>query len=572
MKIQRGIGRTFRASWFIVAIATTLALGQTAEKPVDRWLNRARLLTDDLLKDEESLSGFDRALLWARLGAAWRQDDQERAKVWMHKAVEEVTITPEQETREKAEERARRLATARAMLSIIGSSDQALDARLLKVLSSESTDRDSIKFGGGKATELGQAALSAVDSDPQQAVDLGMASLRTGGATQLASLLWKLQRLDTQKGEALFRAVLAVARERNYDLTLLSLLTRVAFEGPAPSEALGTEFLSVLSDGLLRVPRSESEKARICWMAAVAAPLLPEFQRLLPQRTGAVRAALAECRAQIGSSASKNADDALNDRSPKTIDDLLKASKETSDLRQRTSYLFRSADLAAQKGDYDRATEILGGFSKEEREMDGHIWENLYWTDASLAAIAHLKRGDFNAMNRVLSALPAHLLPKAQSMVVDEMIKEGRTSLARELMDQARAGFNKSDSIDAVMPWYMGLLHRYTLLDPAEALLVLNELVTTLNRLEGVPPSKKSVDPETKTPLLSANALVGRYSLPVTLLETDETGMRLAVSSMTSPVRRVAMRLNLLNAALGQRRKAVAAPNAESKGKSDASK
>jgi hypothetical protein len=67
-------------------------------------------------------------------------------------------------------------------------------------------------------------------------------------------------------------------------------------------------------------------------------------------------------------------------------------------------------------------------------------------------------------------------------------------------------------------------------------------------------PQNAGDDAEAQIPLLSNDMLLGRYALPVTLLEMGEVGTRQAIAAADSPARRAAMRLNLLNASLERHR------------------
>jgi hypothetical protein len=281
------------------------ASARQADGVFDLWLIRARSLTDELLKDSDALGRYDRALLLARLGKVWQQADKEQAQAWIEKAVQAVESSPD---KEDATEYSQRLNAARSLLVILGAQDKTLSARLNKVISAatEAAPTDSRANAQAKA----EAGLAVLDSDPQRALQFGLASLRAGGSYKLASLIWRLRKRDVNLGDTLFMETVAAARARNYDPDLFNVLPVVAFQGPSPSDKLRGLFLGALAEGLLRVPTSAQEESAVCRLAPIAAPLLPEFQRLLPQQAAMVSAQIARCQPGLDPSARKEVSDA----------------------------------------------------------------------------------------------------------------------------------------------------------------------------------------------------------------------------------------------------------------------
>lgn len=164
---------------------------------------------------------------------------------------------------EKADERAARLKTTRSLMVILGSQDKALSARLNKVVAAAS--EAAAQLGDAETAKAkAEAGLAVLDSDPQRALQFGLASLRPGGSYKLASLLWRLRKREVKLSDTLFVEITAAARARGYDPDLLNVLPVVAFEGPAPSDALRENFLAVLGDGLLRNPAGTDEPSPCC--------------------------------------------------------------------------------------------------------------------------------------------------------------------------------------------------------------------------------------------------------------------------------------------------------------------
>ena len=543
--------RGIRKGASILLLASGLIFRQPAsafqdDAASDLWLSRARALTDELVKDADALGRHDGALLKARLGRAWARDDAERARDWEEQAVHDVESAPDDE---KADERAARLKTTRSLLVILGSHDKALSARLNKVIAAASeaaTPHGDPETAKAKA----EAGLAVLDSDPQRALQFGLASLRAGGSYKLASLLWRLRKRDVKLSDTLFAKITAAARARGYDPDLLNVLPVVAFEGPSPSDALRENFLAVLGDGLLRVPAGPQEQSALCKLAPVAAPLLPEFQRLLPQRAAAVRAQVGRCRPGPDAAAHKESDDALREQPLDTVDALLDAAGKTSDPERRVTYLNRAAYKSAGERKYERAISILDGLDGRERELTAGVtgapWDSWRSEFASAAAVAFLRRGDRASMNRIIYGTPAHLRPSVQMSAAAELLKSDAAA-ATQLLNEARAALARSSSPQDFAT-HLALARLYAALNQPDALLALADAVKAMNQ------GGDARGAEAETPLLSNDLLLGLYRMPAALLEMDDAGVRQMIAAADSPARRAAMRLNLLAASLERRR------------------
>lgn len=552
MRILRG-----GMSILLLAAVTSAQSSDAARRAADYTdprLNQARALTDELVKDADSLDRHERAMLLARLGVSWREADAERARAWSEQAVRSVESALD---REGAAEYVRRLKVARSLLAILGARDQDLNARLNKVISAAREPATPGASSSEVAKVKAEAALAVLDSNPQQALQLGLDSLRAGGSYKLASLFGRLRRRDAALSDILFAEVLAAARANNYDHNLLNLLPVVAFQGPAPSDKLRASFLEVLAEGFLRVPHTAGERAAICKLARIAAPLLPEFRRLIPQRAAALPVQLAECQASLDEDARKEIGSALQEQSPRTVDELLEAANRTSELSRRVAYRDRAAYMAFGERKYERAVSILDDYTGEERELSNKesagLWDSWRSSFASAAAVEHLRRGDRSMMHRVINDTPPHLRPSVQISVAAELAKKDGAA-AKQLLDQARSALAKSDSArDPHL--YLALVHLYAALDPHDALASFQDAVKAMNGAESSGRTDNGGDnAEVEASPLSDDALMSRYNLPASLLSTDEAGVRHAIASINSPARRAALRLRLLDGVLAQLR------------------
>lgn len=541
------------------------ASARQADEAASLWLSRARSLTEKLVKDSDELGLHDRALLLARLGRAWQQDDRERAGDFVEKALRVVEAVS---NAEGAAERSQRLKTARSLLVILGAKDEGVNSRLSKVIGGGA---DGAPPAGGReyAAAKAEAGLTVVDGDPQRALQFGLESLRAGGSYKLASLIWRLRKRDVKASDTLFKAAVEAARADAYSPDLFSVLPVVAFEGPVPSDELRGLFLRALAEGLLRIPGPAEEQTAPCRLTTLAAPLLPEFQRLVPQRVGMVRAQIARCQPSLNPVTNKEVDDALQDRRLDTADALLEEAGKAPDVHRRVTYLIRAADKAYGERQYERAIGILDNFNGGEREaadrMANELWETKRSEFAAAAAVARLRQSDQAGMYRVIAETPPQVRPYVRMSVAAELLKRDG-SAAAQMLEEARASFAKEGRPENFIP-YLTLVRLFSMLKRPDALPALADAVKAMNQAERAPQGRSPANEvEAQIPLLSNDIMLGLYNLPGALLDVDEPGTMQTVAAAESPTRRAALRLSLLRASLERYHASAARPSGETKG------
>lgn len=540
------------ACLFVLSLCAALP-AQDAPPVFDVGRARAHRLTSALIEDAAALPSMEGAFVYARLAAAWLKDDPERARAWMHKAVDEVVSA----SRESAEQRQRRMASARALLRLAAQVAPTEGERLSSLLQAEEvlSGRERVE----NATALAEAALSLVEGDPRRAAALGTASLRVGVSHRLSALLWRLRLRDLTLSDGLFaEAVTAARTARSYHhRNLVAILLHIAFQGPSPSESHQRQALAAMADGILKTPVPPDDEGERCLRAAEAASWLVHFARLLPRYEPPVQAALARCRQPLGASTLPAAREAASGKPLSNVEDLLRAAEETADRKLQVEYLMRAAGMAAERADYEEAVQILDRVSLFDRPGLGDSWEDLRWGYAAELADTQLKRGDFQGVQRTVEATPPAVRPFAQLWLAGKSLKDKDKARALEFARAARQGL---EGATAAVKAYLLLVRLYAQLSPGEAALLLNETVQVINRaarssagaaeLNGVLP-------------LADDIIFSSYRLPVSLLDLDEQGVVSAVASVNSLPVRAAMRLSLLAEVLKTGRAARPAANAD---------
>lgn len=543
--------------------AQQIGSAQQGSTSYDLWLVRSQAITADLIKDSADLTPPERALLWARLAQRWWRDDPEQARSWMLKPIEIVEAVP---NKENPGERGQRLSTVRLLLKIVAPLDQTLSARLIAILTQDA-EQEAKAEHAANTDGLIEAAIFLVEKDPQRAAELGALALRLGHPTQITALISRLRAKDPKLADTLFVQALAAIRQ-NLDRELLNSLTQVAFPDlmqpganiAAPPDDLRTELLKLDVVYLQANPINEENRNSLCNnIASFIAPVLVQFDRLLPQQAATVRQSINQCQS-LSPLVSQRLDDAVRDQPLNTVDDLLRAAEDAKDSKVRTVYQYRAASLARQQNDFDRALKILDSMSTESREFMGGSWEAYRWDWAATSALRRLKSGDVYGMRLILNAVPPDLQPYAKMAFVDRLPtnRDKETDPTLEFLSDARTDLHRSSLSDAEKSvGYFGLLPLTLKYQPTEATAVLKEAVAALNRAEQ-PKDKNTGNNQDSS--LSGSEFSKIFTS--SLLEMDEYAVKEAVSSITSPDIRVHVRLELLNVCLERLRTAKqATPN-----------
>ena len=530
-----------------VVLLLPCAIAAQRSKPTPQidnelWRVRAQTLTNDVLKDASDLNSVRRALVWSKLAELWWLQDQRRARTWLTNAVEVVEQVP---NRESPEERQQRLGTAKSLLAFTSRVDQKLSQRLITLVSDVNESTSELDRNG-TANSLIHAAIGIADRDPKRAAELGSQALRVGIPGDITDLLLALRGRDAKLADALFAQALSVAREK-LDSNLLDSLTYAAFprqKGVSdilvpPPDNLRAELLRV-DVAFVNTHMNELPNGNWCFaVGAFITPVLPEFDRLLPQQALLVRQTVQKCRNSIATG-SEQIDNPAGTEALNIIDALLKAAADTDVIPVRTQYQYRAARLAKDQGDYDRAIKILDSMSNESREIMQGSWEAYHWDWAASAALDHFQHGRVVEMNEVLNAVPAKLQPFAKMAFLDRLPtqKHLESVPAIQFLNDAGTGLSKSDISELEKyDWYFGLLKLTLRYQPSDAIAVLKESIASLNR--AITKDSKFYDSNRFTEYL-----------PATLLEIDEFAVKEILASVSNVEARSQLRLALLRKTL----------------------
>ncbi|MEW6211492.1 MAG: hypothetical protein AB1631_24210, partial [Acidobacteriota bacterium] len=456
----------FRICLTLLVISQTVSIAQEKVSPSrELWLVRAERLTDDLTKEAAALSLFSRAMLFAGMGETWRETDKERARMFFNKAVELAKAHPGSESAGQNH----RFATAHAVFSVLVRYDKAMSDELMKVFLSDQENL-SEQYRNRNAQAMTGAATAFIHTDPQRALEFGLASIKIGTSLQLLSLIWNLSARDIKAAELLFKEALAAARSRN-DIALLNILAQSAYQFPGGStkkqivsDRLCAEMLNSVADALLQVPTSRPLKSADCSTAFAASRLLGEVDRLLPARAAAFRETVARCQSLFPPLYSKETESYLKGQPLKTAEDYLKAAEESEDTSLRCSLQIRAARLIADQKDYERAINIIEGITPDDRNIDS--WKSARRAYAGQLAIEHIHNDRIDQARQIIVMTPDDLQGSVYLEAASEMINRKHAS-AVEFIKEARRAMARADLSSLTLREYLSLVSLYGELLPA---------------------------------------------------------------------------------------------------------
>lgn len=552
--------------WFLIAI--TFPGWTAAQKPdraqltnaaADLWRIRSEAITEDLITDSKGVSPPEQALLWAKLATAWWRSNPEKARSWLHKAIDIVEHVP---NRENPSERSARLSAARSLIAMMGPLDAELAKQLTAFLDEDSSNADSATQN---ADGLVEAAIVLIDKDPQRAAEMGARALKVGRPTQIASLLFPLRRKSPGLGDELFIEAIRTGHQ-SLDESLLNSLAFFAFpaerqirgDTSPPPDELRRQLLELDLVFLQANPINPANKNPFCAsVIAFIAPVLGQFDRLLPQQGVTARQFVNQCLTGGDPALRQQIDEAMKPEAVNNVDALLKAADDAQDPKRRAIYQMRAALLAKESKDVERALNILDSIDKDGREFIHDAWEAYRWQWASVAAIDRFNHDDLDSMRAFIKAVPADLRPFAEMEFINDLptarIKTFDPRI--EFLEDAHAGLRRMNPSEERATAYLALLPLCIRLMPAQSSAVLKEAIAALNAAQEASQKDQSKSQSTVGPPASKIPSV----IATSLLDMNESEVRDAISSISSVAMREEIRLELLTGCLARMSRPTAA-------------
>lgn len=519
----------------VAAIASAQGQQRQESLPtVNPWIDRAQLLTDDLVGDAKSLDTYDRAALWGRLADVWWSEDPKRARTWFLNGLKLVESSPADDK----EAQSCRLVATRTLLSISAARAPEFSDRLTTILTKQ-MDRNNADQTRENATALVEAGLAMVATNPQEAGRLGAESLNLGLSLRLANLLWRLRNRDKPAGDVLFNHLIGVAKS-TYESNLVSMLLTAAFQGPYKTAEHQAAALGMLAEGLYNNPNAQAGPTN-CHLVSLATANLSFFEQVFPLQSPRMRAAIAGCSPTPNSSTTKSV---TQEAAKPTVEQLLKSAERAESDEQKNNTLLAASDLAAGQENFDEAIRILDSVSLDGQKRLGDMWDSRRWNHAASAACAYLKADDLPAMTRAIDNAPNSMKAFVRLTIVNECLPQKSAIDPIDLLGPARNELDNAP-VAKTVGWRLSMVRLYAKYSSSAAPAVLTEAVTAINKTS----EQKTAECGSSGPaggVLSNSLLANAYKLPATLLERDDAGVRYALGSVRPIDKRAMLRLQLL--------------------------
>jgi hypothetical protein len=539
----------------LISVSSLQSFAQSGDSNIKKelWYVRAEKFTDELVKATIVVNPLDSAIIWARLSDIWWNNDSNRAKQWAIKATDIVEKIPNKETNN---ERKNRITAARIIFRMLAKRDEKINRRLMNVLL-KGGDTLGDDDRNANADAIVNAALTLIETDPQKAAELGLASLRYGLSDEFQSLmLWLRPKSPTLADKLLFESY-KVARTE-YNIRWLAQLREIVFpesnyalqNQPKPSDDLRTQLLQIYLEASLHYSKLANYQQVKCELALGHISLLmSQYRQLLPTQLGIAQQVVSQCSYDKGSVKRKLAEDEQNTGPLNTIEDFLDAASKAKDKDVTATYLARAANLAAQQKKYKQAIKILDDMDEYSREFID-IWNTWRRSWAVAWALERFKSGDIAFMFEIIETTPDDLRPVAQVSLASKLYQEkANPQIVLELLNEGRKGVNKSNYSEKEKFYYLmnslGLYAKYQM--QSEAIDTFKETIDALNqRIKSQEQNKSelAVDEQLADSLLK--------NFPASLLEERENSITSFIANLDSVTYRIRVNFDMLELSLSE--------------------
>lgn len=464
----------------------------------------------------------------------------------------------------------RKLRFASKALNIMFELDRAYTAELIRRVNS-SFDQDGIRVAAQDpelADLFGAIGRKVVEFNPELGYNYGIRSLRYGISDELPGLAVQLNDKDGSLAERFVLRAAAAARGRYRDdsYRLAFNLNRhfSGLEKPKyASNQIRRAAAELFSDLLAGAAQVESERPRRCGIAFYAPTVAPGIGELFPDRVLGFEQNFRLCLPHL-KGADKQTTAVKGDGVPESIDDILKAARDTTD-KDLKIWLYREALFRMLNAkEFDRMLSILDGLDGDEYEKHAPIaWGNWRVRAGYGAAITAFEAGDIAGTARYVNQTPARLRPFVrEKLAATKSVAEDRTFLTETLNGmQIDLASMEVPSHDAAK-LFLSLTELYLQAIPSESEKTFSKAVQYINKWDSGQQEKPTDD--------DWAPMYDYVSVSASLLDVDDHNVLAALRNITAPRSRLRLTLGLLESSLKAHEDAVKNLNAMKKAQSKA--
>lgn len=520
---------------------------EEAERRYLKWQSRVTDLTEGSVRDSSALSTAERAMYLSLLAKIWWKTDEREARVFLKKASAELIGSVKLDDSSEVK---RQFKYIQRTLEIISELDarNALDltGKLISAFDIAATGKSNVD------QELAELivglGLRIAKSNATLAYECGRDSLKFGFASGLPSLVVELNLTDGLLADSLLKQTLLRAKG-NYthpSYLLLSNLSRYMAEfnkGKPFSPESHRSVLGVFAEMLGDAAAVEYLRPARCKIGSYVPRLLPRFDEFIPVLSVTVRQNFQTC-LPYTSESGREKTRADGDESPKTVDDILRAARETNDTELKIAYFRRAFSTLKAAKDYEELTSILDGLDGDEYKKISPIgWDDWRIDAAFNGALRAFESEDLPTIYRFIDKTPKLIRPHVRNRLASNSLVAKNKQFYLENLDELQKEINQLGfPFHEAARLFLRLSQYYLSVRSTDSEVMFRTSAKYINKADGENPDL----------LLEKDwAPMSEYvSLNSQLIDLDEISISLAIKDIGSPRSRLRLRLGLLESSL----------------------
>lgn len=544
---------TFMPCLFIVlTLITPIAFAQdgkaqlTIEEAQHRfriWQTRVDDLTKEIVSESPSVSEAEQSLYLALLAKIWWKTDEVEARTHLKKAAQKMLGAIKTEENKDLE---KKLKYCQKTLKIISGLDEKLAQDLIvQIEASAGGAGDNKKKESQEMADLFvSVGLEVVKSNPKLALACGMDSLVFGFGLGLPALIVELNLKNAALAESLARRSLVLARgsytEASYNFIFRLNRYIVEFnKGKAFSDALHRSVLETFAGILAGAVSVEQERPRRCGIVFYAPAILPRIDEYLPGLSLTFRQNLQAC-IPYTSPITQEMTRAASSDEPKTVDDILRAARDTHDIQLKVTYYRKAMTQLEKEKKFEEIMALLAGIDGDDYKKISTVgWGNWWIGAAYQAAIVAFEAGDLPAVYRVIEQTPKRIRPEVRMRIAKKLKPASDNQFYSENLDEMQ---KELDSIEQTAEVAAGMFKTiaelYLKVRPTESEAVFRLAVKYINKADS-----DNLDFATDKDWAPFEDYV---PMTAELIEVDEPNITSALNNISSRRSRVRLKLGLL--------------------------
>lgn len=539
---------------FLAFLSTAPAQGKQDNSPLEeaeirhgKWLARVTELTKNSVSNSAALSEPENSFHLALLAKILWKHGETEARFHLKRSAELFLSGLKTDDEKKLE---KSLEYAQKTFQIIFELDEKFGAEVVGKLeaSFEDAAHPSFRKNSKLASLYASIGIQVSKVNPKLGLAYGISSLRHGFAMELPTLVVDLNLKDRALAETLIQRAktLATGSYTGPSYLLAFNLNRYLGEsnkGKPFSTAARRSVAELFVDLLSGAAFVESERPRRCGIAYYAPWVTPRVDEYFPEQSARFRQNIQICVPFLHSS-TRGITAARTDAASQSVDDLLKAARETHDNDLKLRHYREALFKLFESKKYEDMISILDGFDGDDYQKFAPVgWGDWRVRAASAAALSAFETGDIPSSFRYINSTPKSLRPlvrkriTATSKVIDhrDFYTENLNEMQKEL-DSLEIPYHQAASL------YLDLAGLYLRTTPTESQIMFRNAAKFINKADNDNPDF--------LPEKDWAPMEDYVSLDAQLLEDDELNVFSSLNEISSRRSRLRLSFGLLESSI----------------------